>query len=280
MPERKNRVRSDEPPVAANPYLEAAAGRRPGTIGWRVHYFEELESTQETAAAIAAQGARQGEVVIAERQSAGRGRMGRRWHSPPGVNFYGTFILRPDMPVAQVPLLSLTAGVAVAEAIETVAPGIVALKWPNDVWLGGRKAGGIIAEAITDPGQCLACVLLGIGLNLNLAAEQIPEDLRGKATSVLAATGKICDRTAVAAELFSRLDTRYMETLSGGFAAVRAIWEGYSALDGRRVSVVDGQSRLAGTVMGIAPDGALLLDVDGNTVRVLAGDVSVEGAYD
>jgi BirA family biotin operon repressor/biotin-[acetyl-CoA-carboxylase] ligase len=266
--------------MAANPYLKAAAGRSPGTIGWRVHYFEKLESTQETAAAMAARGARHGEVVIAEQQSAGRGRMGRRWHSPPGVNFYGTFILRPEIPVAQAAILSLTAGVAVAEAMESVAGGIVALKWPNDVWLGGRKAGGIIAEAVTDPRQRLACVLLGIGINLNLPKEQIPEDLRDKATSVLAATGKTCDRSTFAAKLFSRLDTRYMETLSAGFAAIRPVWERYSALTGRRVTVVDGQNRLHGTVLGIGPDGVLLIESEGRTIPVLTGDVSIEGAYD
>jgi BirA family transcriptional regulator, biotin operon repressor / biotin---[acetyl-CoA-carboxylase] ligase len=280
MTMRKGKRRGDESSLAANPYAKAAAGRPPGTIGWRVHYFEELESTQETAGAMAASGAHHGEVVIAERQSAGRGRLGRRWHSPPGVNFYGTFILRPDLPVAQAAILSLTAGVAVAEAMESVAPGVVALKWPNDVWLGGRKAGGIIAEAITDSRQRLACVLLGIGINLNLAQEQIPEDLRDKATSVLVATGKTCDRANLAAELFSRLDTRYMETLGGGFAVVRPLWERYSALTGRRVTVVEGQSRLEGTVLGIAPDGALLLESNGRTVRVLTGDVSIEGAYD
>src|SRR5258708_38349448 len=92
-------------------------------------------------------GAIHGEVVVAERQTAGRGRMGRQWHSPPGVNFYGTFILRPEMPVAETALLSLVAGVAVAETMELVAPRIVALKWPNDIWLGGRKGGGMMAGA-------------------------------------------------------------------------------------------------------------------------------------
>lgn len=266
--------------MAANPYRAAEAGRPSGTVGWRVHYFAELESTQRTAAAMAARGALHGEVVVAERQTAGRGRMGRQWHSPPGVNFYGTFILRPAIAVAEAALLSLSAGVAVAEAMESVAPGIVALKWPNDVWLRGRKAGGIIAEAVTDARHHLACVLLGIGLNLNLAPERIPEDLRDKATSVLAATGRPCDRTALARELFSRLNTRYMETVSGGFAAVRPAWERYSALTGRRVTVVDGQSRLAGTVRGIGPDGALLLEAEGRIARILAGDVSIEGAYD
>jgi BirA family biotin operon repressor/biotin-[acetyl-CoA-carboxylase] ligase len=263
-----------------NPYHSAEAGRPSETIGWRVHYFAELESTQQTAAEMAAHGALHGEVVVAERQTAGRGRMGRRWHSPPGVNFYGTFILRPEIPVAEAALLSLVAGVAVAETMETVAPRIVALKWPNDIWLGGRKAGGMIAEAITDSHHGLACVLLGIGLNLNLAREHIPAELRDRATSVMAATGRPCDRVELAGELFSRLNSRYMETLSGGFAAVRPAWDRYSALTGRQVTVIDGPSRIEGTVMGIGLDGALLLEAEGQAVRVLAGDVSIEGAYD
>jgi BirA family biotin operon repressor/biotin-[acetyl-CoA-carboxylase] ligase len=265
--------------MADNPYRPAEAGRPSGTIGWRVHYFEELETTQQTAAEMAARGALHGEVVIAERQTAGRGRMGRTWHSPPGVNFYGTFILRPEMPVAEAALLSLVAGVAVAETMELVAPRIVALKWPNDVWLGGRKAGGMIAEAVTDSHHRLVCVLLGIGLNLNLSPEDIPAELRDRATSVMAATGRPCDRVDLAGELFSRLEYRYMETVSGGFAAVRPVWERYSALTGRHVTVIDGPSRIGGTVRGIGPDGALLLESEGQIVRVLAGDVSIEGAY-
>src|SRR5208282_808143 len=136
--------------------------------------------------------------------------------SPPGKNLYATIILRPKMPIAEVPRLSLVAGVAAAEAITTVAPGMVALKWPNDVWLKGRKAGGIIAEAIADPTQNSVCVLLGIGLNLNLAIPDIPEELRDKATSVRIATGHRCDRIAIAATLFNRLNSRYMEAEAHG----------------------------------------------------------------
>ena len=122
--------------------------------------------------------------------------MGRTWHSPSGVNLYTTIILRPPIPLADVPRLSLVAGIAAAEALEREAPGIVALKWPNDVWLRGRKAGGIIAEAVTDARQNLDCVLLGIGININLAADDIPADLRDKATSMRIATGHACDRIA------------------------------------------------------------------------------------
>lgn len=265
--------------MPSNPYQEIETGK-PGRIGWQIHYFEEVGSTQRVAAEMAEQGAPAGTVVIAELQTAGRGRLGRSWHSPPGVNLYATIILRPKIPLVEVPRLSLVAGVAAAEALETVAPGMVALKWPNDVWLDGRKAGGIIAEAITDSRQQLTCVLLGIGLNLNLALEDLPSDLHGKATSVRIATGRQCDRPAIAAALFNRLHSRYMEAEAHGFAAVRPAFEHFMALRGRRVTVVEAGTPVAGTVRGIGMDGALLLETDSGTVRVMAGDVTVEGAYE
>jgi BirA family transcriptional regulator, biotin operon repressor / biotin---[acetyl-CoA-carboxylase] ligase len=265
--------------MPSNPYHQIENGE-PGRIGWRIHYFDEVASTQRVAAELADEGAAQGTVVIAERQSAGRGRMGRSWHSPAGVNLYMTIILRPSMPLGHVPRLSLVAGVAAAEALETVAPGMVALKWPNDVWLRGRKACGIIAEAVTDAAQRLRCVLLGIGLNVNLALEDVPPDLRDKATSVRIATGRACDRIELASALFNRLHSRYMEIEAASFAAVRPAWERYSALTGRRVTVVDGDARTAGVVRGIDDDGALLIDTDAGPARILTGDVSIEGAYD
>jgi BirA family transcriptional regulator, biotin operon repressor / biotin---[acetyl-CoA-carboxylase] ligase len=262
-----------------HPY-RAIERRAPGVIGWRIHYFEEAGSTQDIAAKLAAAGAEHGTVVIAETQSAGRGRMGRRWHSPPGANLYTTIILRPRIALADVPKLSLVAGVAAAEALETVAPGIVALKWPNDVWLRGKKAGGMIAEAVSDADQGLKCVLLGIGLNLNLSLADIPEELRGRATSVLIETGRRCDRPSLAAALFSSLDNRYMEFVARGFGAIGDAWERYSALTGKKVTVLSGETRETGVVRGIDSDGALILETGGGVKRILAGDVTLEGAYD
>ncbi|HEY6420920.1 MAG TPA: biotin--[acetyl-CoA-carboxylase] ligase [Candidatus Binataceae bacterium] len=261
-----------------SPYQSIERGE-PGRVGWRIHYFEEIDSTQSAARELAEGGAAEGTVVIAERQTAGRGRMGRSWHSPSGVNLYMTIILRPRMTLAEVPRLSLVAGVAAAQALEQVAPGMVALKWPNDVWLRGRKAGGMIAEAVTDARQQLLSVLLGIGINVNLVALDIPSELRDKATSVRIATGRPCDRIALAGALFNLLDTRYMETQAAGFAAVRPEWERYSALTGKRVAIVDAGRCETGIVKGIDADGALLLDTGAALVRIVAGDVTIEGAY-
>jgi BirA family biotin operon repressor/biotin-[acetyl-CoA-carboxylase] ligase len=265
--------------MAEHPY-SAIERPTPGTIGWRVHYLQEANSTQNVAAKLAAAGAEHGTEVIAETQSAGRGRMGRRWHSPPGANLYTTVILRPKIAVTAVARLSLVGGVAAAQALETVAAGMVALKWPNDLWLNGRKAGGMIAEAVSDAQQRLSCVLLGIGINLNLTAAEIPSELRDRATSVRIETGVLCDRVAFAAALFSKLNSRYMEFEIRGFDALRTDWEQYSALTGKRVTVVNGAARETGVVRGIEADGALLLDTGSALKRILAGDVTLEGAYD
>jgi BirA family biotin operon repressor/biotin-[acetyl-CoA-carboxylase] ligase len=262
----------------SNPYQGIERGA-PGTIGWRIHYFEELTSTQDRASQLAEQGAAQGTVVIAETQSAGHGRLGRQWYSPPGLNLYLTIVLRPKSASSAVGGLNLMAGVAAAEAIETVAPGIVTLKWPNDVWLRRKKTGGNLAKAISDGSQ-IACVLLGIGLNLNLRSGDIPDDLSRIATSVRIETGLECDRIAVAAALFSRLDTRYTEMQKHGFASIRPLWERYSALAGREVTVSDHGQPLSGVVKGIDDEGALLLETSTGPARVLSGDVSVVGAYD
>ncbi|HXW82965.1 MAG TPA: biotin--[acetyl-CoA-carboxylase] ligase [Candidatus Binataceae bacterium] len=264
--------------MPANPYQSIERGA-PGRIGWRIHYFDKVGSTQEVARELAESGANGGTVVIAEMQTAGRGRLGRSWHSPRGASLYSTTILRPHMPIADVPQLSLVAGVAVAEALEREAPGIVSLKWPNDVWLLRRKAGGILAEAVTDSQQRLTAVLLGIGINVNLAPEDIPAELRDKATSLYAALGRRIDRIAIADALFSALDSRYMEFVERGFGANRQQWERFSALTGKRVVAGDGESREAGVVRGIDFDGALLLEVNGTIRRFLAGDVTIEGAY-
>ncbi len=265
--------------MPSNPY-QIIASETPGRIGWDIRYFDQVDSTQRVAAELAQDGAEHGTVVIAERQSAGRGRLGRAWHSPPGVNLYTTVILRPRMPLAEVPRLSLVAGVAVADAFETITPGQVALKWPNDIWLNGRKAGGIIAEAVTDASRGLLCVLLGIGLNLNLASDDIPAELRGKATSLLITTGRECDRVQFAATLFKHLDLRYRAVEAGGFAAVRSVYDHYFALHDRQVTVIDGSITVSGVVRGIDADGALILETQNGPIRVLTGDVSLEGAYD
>jgi BirA family biotin operon repressor/biotin-[acetyl-CoA-carboxylase] ligase len=252
----------------------------PGRIGCRIRYFPSLVSTQATALELAADGEPPGTVVIADHQTGGRGRMGRQWYSPPAVNLYLSVILEPRISTDSYPLISLVAGLAAAEALEHFAPGRVNLKWPNDLWLCGRKAGGILAEVIGGATGKLTGVILGMGINVNLEQDDIPDELAVKATSLRIVTGTICDRIAVAEILFERLDSRLHELEEAGFGPISAAWEHYSALTGKRVSVLNGAERRTGVVMGLDVDGALMLETVNGRERILAGDVGIEGAYD
>jgi BirA family biotin operon repressor/biotin-[acetyl-CoA-carboxylase] ligase len=261
----------------ANPYREIESNKPPA-IGCRIHYLATTTSTQDVAAQLARDGASAGTVVIAETQSAGRGRKGHHWYSPPGVNLYLTVISRPKLAAADLPRLSLATGVAVAQTLETLAPGLVKLKWPNDIWLNGKKAGGILAQAIkVDPCEPTT-VLLGIGLNVNLGADGIPIELRGSATSVRIELGAPCDRVKLASSVFDHLQKVLDQLEWGGFADIRVRWQKLSALTGRTVQVLDGGARYAGKVVGIDEDGALLLETeDKSPVRLRAGEVTIAG---
>jgi BirA family transcriptional regulator, biotin operon repressor / biotin---[acetyl-CoA-carboxylase] ligase len=253
-----------------NPYVAIEYGG-PGTIGCRVHYYAQVTSTQDVARQFAQDGAAHGTAIIADSQTRGHGRLGRQWFSPPGVNLHATVVLRPRMAAKELPLIGLVASIALAEAMETVAPGLGRLKWPDDLWLRGKKAGGIIAQLLSE-----TCVLLGIGVNLNLRREQIPQELHEIATSVLIETGQECDRVNFAAALFTRLNERLGQLQKWGFARMAPLWESYSILTGKRVEVFDGQRRISGTVKGIDNEGLLLLVEGAHEERIITGDVTVE----
>jgi BirA family biotin operon repressor/biotin-[acetyl-CoA-carboxylase] ligase len=224
-----------------------------------------VDSTQRYAAELAATGAADGTAVVAETQTAGRGRRGRVWRDDPGASLLCSVILRSTLPPARVPTLSLAAGVAVAEALASAAGVDARLKWPNDVLLGERKVAGILLER---HGEAL---VLGIGVNV--AQPAFPPELAARATS-LALAGASVDREVILSTVLDRV-RRWRDRLErDGFDAVRERWTGLAAMLGTTVSV-DG---VAGVARGLDDDGALLIETDGGTVRVLSGDVQ-EGAW-
>lgn len=248
------------------------------TGGWRrIEWHARVDSTQRVARELAGAGAPEGTVVVAEAQTAGRGRLGRTWHSPPGTSLYCSVLLRPPLPPARVPQLALVAGLAVAEAADAL--GVRALlKWPNDVLLDGRKVAGILTEMEAELDRVHA-VVVGIGVNVNAAAEDFPPYLRERATSLAIATGGRVDRVGFAAAVLDRLEALYRRFLDAGFGALRDGWEGRSALAGRRVTVSGGGEH-TGTVAGVDDDGALrLVDEGGAVRRVVAGEVTVVDGY-
>jgi len=288
--------------------LTESAIRSRGTgarIGRRIVVLDVTRSTNSDAMALGREGEPEGTVVIAEEQTAGRGRLGRSWESSRGVNLYMSLLLRPAIAPWRAPQLSLVAGIAVAETVRE--EGVDArIKWPNDVVtvsagpargvhpgaaveasspVAGslRKLAGILTEIEAEADR-VAFVVVGIGVNLNAGAGHFSPELEGKATSVLLERGSATDRAAFAARLLARFEECFDAWSSGGFAAVAPRWHALSVLDGRRVTVAAPGETFEGMCAGIDDDGALLVDPGQAPVRrLLAGDVTIsafEGGYE
>ena len=242
-------------------------------LGRQFHYFSEIGSTNYHARQLAERGAVEGEVVIAEAQTQGRGRLGRPWQSPPFANLYFSLILRPKLEPADAPQITLMAAVALAETVGWFIPQAAAIKWPNDILVGGKKLAGILTEAACDS-QRLHYVILGIGVNLNYRVEAMPDEIRGRATSIAALTGTSVRRESFLRRLIQDLDRCYGELEESGFSALAARWEAHFAWRGRRVRVESFDQCITGRARGIDRDGALLIeDEQGAVQRVIAGDV-------
>lgn len=246
-------------------------------LGSRIECVDETESTNSDAVAAGRAGAEEGLVIIAESQRRGRGRLGRPWVSPPGVNLYCSVLLRPALAPADVPLLTLVAGVAVADAVAAECPA-VQIKWPNDVILEGKKVAGILTEMEVRAGLP-AFVVIGIGVNLNATEDAFPPELRPIATSIALAAGHAVDRATFAAGLLNALDARYESLLRDGFSALLPAWSERDALRGRRVQVRVGDEVVEGVAAGLAANGRLQIDAATGRREIVAGDVSVIEGY-
>ena len=243
-------------------------------LGTRFRYFAEIDSTNSYARRLAEQGAAEGEVVIAESQTQGRGRLGRYWVSPPNVNLYFSIILRPKLPPAQAPQITLMAAVALVETLQSFLPVSPVIKWPNDILVDGKKLAGILTEMSCNR-EGVDYVILGIGVNLNYPLDLMPDEIRQRATSVFALSKKKVSREALLWRLIQDLDRCYGEIQGPGFAAIASRWESYFGFKGQRVRMELLDQIVLGTAKGIDRDGALLLEDDqGNLQRVMAGEVT------
>jgi len=219
------------------------------------------DSTNSLAMELASSGAKHATVVIADEQTFGRGRGGRRWVSPPGRNIYVSLILRPKCPHAKAQGLSLAAGAALADVAECAGDDVF-LKWPNDLYLGNRKAAGILVETAYE-GDALKYAVVGVGVNVNLTEEEISQELRGKATSFAIHAGRIFSREEILAGFLNVFDCRYEEFIAGGFPAIRPAWSRRDMLLDRRVLIRRGDEETWGVARGVDDDGVLLFRPDG-----------------
>jgi BirA family biotin operon repressor/biotin-[acetyl-CoA-carboxylase] ligase len=238
-------------------------------VGRRIVRFDTVASTMDEAAALAEAGEPEGTAVVAEEQTAGRGRADREWHSPRGAGILCSVVLRPLVDPRRLGALPLLAGVAVAESIEATAGLACQLKWPNDVWIDGRKVAGILTTARSGHAG-LEYVVVGVGINVNIRPEELPPG----ATSLMATTGRTLDQSVIQATLLERLDEGYRAFAGGAAAAGLAAWRRRAVLVGEVVAVGVERRCRVGTMRGVADDGALLLEgADGSLERIYAGDV-------
>ena len=264
----------DAVPAELADALRATAARR-GRFGEPLYYVHEATSTNDLAAAYAERGAPEGTTVVAAAQTAGRGRLGRSWCSPPGAGLYVSLIVR-DPRCA--PLLTLAGGVAVAEGIR-VATGLpLEIKWPNDVVTQGtsgpsrrRKIAGVLAEG-SSSSEGLQHVILGLGINISRAS--YPPDLADRASSVETELGRAVEPWTVLAEVLAALTVELDALASGDASALLARWRRLApSAIGTVVECETSAGRASGVASGIADDGALLVRVGNRVERVIAGEV-------
>ncbi|MHB8137471.1 MAG: biotin--[acetyl-CoA-carboxylase] ligase [Smithellaceae bacterium] len=244
-------------------------------IGHRLHYYEEIGSTNDEAFRLGSSGASEGTVLIAESQSAGKGRMERTWHSPAGANIYTSIILRPSFETMRATQIPIAAGVAVAETLNKYCPGKVWLKWPNDVLIGGKKVCGILAQ-MKMSGHAIDFVVVGVGINVNLTREQFPQDIQTIATSLAIEAGREISRLELIISLYENMAKWYRQLTENGFDSVKEKWLGFSDMIGKTISVMFREETVSGKAVGLDEDGALILLTAGNqTIKVSAGDATI-----
>jgi len=242
-------------------------------LGKKFHYFSEIDSTNAYARERAQGGAVEGEIVIAEGQTQGKGRAGRGWISPPYLNLYLSVILRPHLSPANASQITLMSAVALAETVQSFISYPPEIKWPNDIIIGGKKLAGILTESSCESDKTLF-VVLGIGVNLNFPLELMPESLQKIATSIMILTQKPVDRMLFARRLIQDLDRCYVDLEERGFSLMAKRWESFFGLRGKRVRVEMLQEPIFGKALGIDGAGALIVEDDEGTMRkIIAGDV-------
>lgn len=249
------------------------------TIGKVIHYFDETGSTNTVLARLAANGASEGTAVIADRQTSGKGRLGRKWFSPPGMNLYISVLFRPSIPAWESPLLTFLASVALVETMKKTGVRNTSIKWPNDVLIDGKKAAGVLTE-MEPKGERVDYIVVGAGVNINMTRAEIKREMGETArlaTSIKESLGTDVDRAKFTGDFLLELETWYLTFSRRGKTSIIREWTDRWGGYNKRVRVsTEGGSVMEGVATGIDGEGHLILKKDdGSTVNIITGDVSV-----
>jgi BirA family biotin operon repressor/biotin-[acetyl-CoA-carboxylase] ligase len=244
-------------------------------IGRTLYHFYDVDSTNSFAVRLIAHGRKvpEGTVIIAEAQTAGRGRLGRSWHSRREAGIYFSMVLFPKAPPSLAPLFTLATAVAMHNAVERYTGLDIDIKWPNDLLTGQKKVCGILSEIQAEV-DLVKTMIIGVGLNAN--HEELPEDIAGRATSLRIASGRIQSRIEILLEFFEEFETIYMDFERKGSRSIVDQWTRFSSFaNGRKIEIHDGVRKISGITRGLNPLGALKIEQkDGQIEEVYSGEVA------
>jgi BirA family biotin operon repressor/biotin-[acetyl-CoA-carboxylase] ligase len=245
-------------------------------IGRDIQVFEQTTSTNDVIEKFARDGVKEGVVVFAESQTKGRGRLGRKWISPAYKGLWFSILLRPDLRPQEATQLTVASATALRRAIQSETGLSPEIKWPNDILIGGKKVAGILTELSAEVDR-VKHIILGIGLDVNLDAGELPAELRKNATSLKIEAGETISRAELAVAILGELDFDYARICNGKFSAVADEWETHCATIGKSVTVQIGGRTIQGSAESLDDDGALLVRTEhGHLERIIGGDVTLE----
>lgn len=257
---------------------ELASSLNTAWAGSNLVYYDSTDSTNTRARRLAEEGAPHGTLVVADSQTAGKGRRGRHWEAPAGTGIWMTLVLKPDILPQSASMLTLVAALAVAEGIRRTTGLEAAIKWPNDIVCSGKKVCGILTEMSTEA-EWIRYVIIGVGINVNI--EHFPEELSEKATSLKLELGRQVKRSELTGAVMTAFEHYYAVFAgSGDLSGLTDTYNGWSANVGRTVEVLDPAGTYCGEALGIDSQGALLVKCsEGEVKSVISGEVSVRGIY-
>jgi BirA family biotin operon repressor/biotin-[acetyl-CoA-carboxylase] ligase len=240
-------------------------------IGKEIHYFREVDSTNEVAKKLAMSGAPEGTVVIAESQRRGRGRRGKKWISPLG-GAWMSIILRPNTPPLNAPQLTFTAGVAAAKTMKEEYGLEVGIKWPNDILIENKKVCGILTEISTEI-DVIDYIITGIGIDANIDLNSLPPELRDTTTSIKSELSQDISRMKLVRKFLENFEGMYNKFNQGNFRDILNMWRKYSKTIGSKVEIRKGTEIIKGEAVGVNSEGALILELkDGTLRKIISGE--------
>ncbi len=239
-------------------------------IGKSVFCYESVGSTNDVAHRFAKDGARSGTIILAEFQTAGRGRNAKKWVGQKGENVIASVILRPTMPLENLSYLPLLTALSVAQAVEDVVGQRPEIKWPNDVLIRRKKIAGVLVETSAQAGV-VDYVVVGIGLNVNQA--QFPDDLAQQATSLFLETGVVYDQTTLFVSLMRFLDANYARLKSGNTESILSMWRAYCDMFGKHITFYQGDSKREGIALDIDERGFLRVEIEQKEERLSQAEI-------